>query len=210
MGDYEKGTTTKGVVKGVKLNVEKEKSNGTGSFTANIFQFETDDGDIVKHVLPAKSAAGKYVARLKVGDKISVKTGGKFNSVLAVFQNDGKFNKGGKGSYQTGQTKTYDSTGAIQGMVLKASLDLVCASRGAGLIDPKGNLDSKELQQELINAAKEILKAKTTIDKMVIEALKGDKEDDDRDDDFSDNDSSDTNHKRNKEVDDDFGDANPY
>ena len=197
MSDYEKGIITRGVVTGIKLNVEKEKSNGSGSFRANIFQFETDDGDKVKHMVPTKSPSGKYIEKLKVGDKVAVKTGGKYNSVLAVFVGDKK--EGGYSGNKEGgfKKKEYDPTGPIQGMVLASAVQVAINEKPT----------DADLHDVIIEAAKEILKAKSTVDQLVVEALsknsKSSKKEDDSDEDDFESD-SDRSPSKDEASDDDF------
>ena len=167
---------TKGKLVKLKLNVTKEKKNGD-EYKAHVMVIEDDEGEEHKFVVNSKAPAAKFIKDLKEKSNITVKqvdheTYGL--QVVAVFDNDRKTSK-----YAGTNRKPADATGAIQGMVLKAAIDIALSTLGA----------TKKLTANDINeAAAIVLESKPNVDKMVVAALKDVSDDKDKDEDDDDND----------------------
>lgn len=164
--------STKGKITKLKLDQEFESKAGK-EYTAHVLIIEDEEGESHKFIVNTKIKAAEFVAKLKVGDKVSVKTGGEYNSVQAVFK-DGFEKKEfkGRGGYER---KPHDATGAIQGMVLKAAIDIAIARDKVS--------DPENIVNNIVESAKAVLLAKLKIDKLVVQALKPKEDEDDADED---------------------------
>ena len=183
-------------VKGKVVKVKKDKefeTKGGKDYTAHVLVIEDEEGDEQSFRINTKIKAAEFVAKLKEGDKVTVKTGGEYNSVQAVFKEGFGDKKGGGGFAKTNR-REYDPTGAIQGMVLKAAIDLAIANQ----IDTSTPVNV----EQVVDAAKEVLLAKLKIDKLVSQALKP-KEDEDDGDEDSDREESKKDSRRSEEDSDD-------
>lgn len=184
--------TTKGKIVSIKLNAKLESKAGK-SYKAHILKVEDEEGEVKRFQVSPKSKASKFVEKLEEGQDVTVKEvkGDYGMQVVAVFVN----RKGGKrGFAKTNNRKEYDPTGAIQGMVLKAAIDIAT----------KGSTTGDDLVKEIVEAAKVVLLAKIKVDKLVETAVKSkneDDEDDDSDDEENDKDDSDDD----SETDDEEG-----
>jgi hypothetical protein len=189
----------KGTVSKVKLNKTFESKNGK-EFEAHLLVLDVD-GDEEKFKIHVKSKAASYIPKLKEGQKITVKTGGQYNNVLAVFSDNGK----SSGGYaKTNSRKEYDPTGAIQGMILKSACDLAAAIY---VTDSEPN---KELVvDDIVKSAKLILLAKDKIDKLVVQALKPQDDDSDEDNDEDEKPKSSKSKPKDEDESDDE-DNSPY
>lgn len=208
--------TFKGKVVGVKLNEEVEKSNGSGTFEAHQFRIENSDGKKKTFTVSVKEKPAPYIEKLKKGQEVEVTTGGKFNSVVKVFVNNGKgggykggYNKGGysKGGY--GKSNYKDNTeGQICGMILNNSVELMIASHTPEVLAALKPVQKVKL---LVAEAAVLLSARTKVDALVKQALKS--KDEDADDVEADEEDDQEEAKPKKKAkkpsddeDDDFGD----
>lgn len=193
-----KESSIKGKITKLKLDQDRESKNGK-EYQVHALTIEDSDGDQQKFDINTKIKAADFVAKLKVGDKVTVKTGGEYGSVQAVFK-DGFDVKGtSSGRFKSGnfERKPHDATGAIQGMVLKAAIDIAISDYKLDMVD------SNKLQDRAVEAAKLILLAKIKIDKLVVQALKPKDDEDDSDDEESNKSSK----KASQEDDDDSDEA---
>ncbi len=143
----------KGKIVRVKLNFDQEKPKG-GSFKANALRVD-HDGEEKTYTLSANSPAGKFVAKLdlKPGDDVIIVTGKNdagYDTVLKVVKQGGF----GGGGFKKDGARQYDSSGAIQGMVLNKAIDIAL------------KVDNISVES-IVNAAKLILEAKKVTDKLV-------------------------------------------
>lgn len=171
MASYEKGESTKGTITKLQMNVEKESKEGK-PYTTHILSLKTEEGEDKKFFISLKSPAAKYMEKLKEGLNVTVKKGGQYNSVQAVFVNNGFFNKGDafKSSSPTDTSSgyKYDPTGPIQGMVLSAACNLVANA-------PEPLPVGTKLEARIVSLATTILNAKSEVDKLVVAHLKANK-----------------------------------
>lgn len=161
--DDEGTTVTKGKLVSKKLRTFESKSGK--EYKAYVLVIEKSNGDERKFKVGAKSKPAKFIDNLKEDSEITVKEaeGDYGKQVVAVFS-DRKFAK---------TNKKGDSVGQIQGMVLKAALDLAIANRV-----PVDGVTA----DDIIKAAKTILTAKLKTDDLVSQALKPKDDEDDEDD----------------------------
>ena len=191
MSKYDDEKTTKGKITSLKLNAKLESKAGK-EYKAHVLKVEDGDGEVVRFQISPKSKASKFVEKLEVGQDVAVKEakGDYGMQVVAVFVNG----KGGKpGFAKTNTRKEYDPTGAIQGMVLKAAIDIAIRVP---------NAKTEDLQEKITEAAKVVLIAKLKVDKLVSTALKS-KEEDDSDDGDSDDDSESSDQDEDSESSED-------
>lgn len=191
--DRDKGgdtTEVSGTLELIKLDVKKEKANGDGYFRAHILKVKDSDGEVHKYVIGTKSRPAEYVDKLKKGQKVTIKCEEtRFGEqVVAVFSGDKKM--GGKSEY--------NPVGAIQGMVLKAAVDLAIATISEIQTDAEGSI---------IKAAKIILKTKSKVDKLVEKHLKSSDDDDDEDTDNEEDDEEEVEDSDDDEAEDEESDS---
>lgn len=164
------GPKTSGKITGLKLNVSKEKKNGD-TYKVHVLKIEDKDGEEKKFLIGVKSAPAKYMDNLKVGQKVTVqeaKNDYGYMNVVAVYQDrEGGSKFGGK----PGGKSDYSPLGAIQGMVLKAAIDVTLADSG-----------TPNDVNEIVKAAKLVLSAKKKVDQLVAKALASKNDEDDEDD----------------------------
>lgn len=153
--------STKGKIVDLRLNVTKKKADG-GTWKAHAFLLETEDGEQQKLLVNIKSKAGPFIEKLRKGQEVTVKQkDDKFKNVVAVFSNEFKT----RSKSPQSESRTFDPTGPIQGNVLTNAVNFACA------LVQRSSLNTIT-SEDIVSAAKEILKAKETIDSLVLQALK--------------------------------------
>lgn len=158
----------KGVLTGLKLNTVKQKKSG-GTFACHLVKVDETTFTINANSFEAKKMV-PYLEKLKVGDTVTVcQKDDQYKTVFAV-KPEFKKAAGGysKGGYSKGGSfvkKEYDSSGAIQGMVLNKAIDIAIAAKNVTV-------------DGIVANAKIILQAKAVVDGLVTDHLGGKKVED--------------------------------
>lgn len=175
----------RGKLTGLKLDVKRESSSGK-AYKVHLLKVEDEDGNEHKFSVGTKSKPAEYVSKLKEGMSVAVQQAeteyGK--QVVAVY-----INKPKGSSSASGGNSSYNPLGVIQGMVLKAAIDLSIARDVKGITD-------EAIVELIVDNAKVVLSAREKVDSLVKKALAehDDAEDtsDEQDDDSDNDDESDS------------------
>lgn len=136
---------TTGKVAAIKLNVPKTSSGGK-SYTAHLLKLSTSEGEEV-FTISSKMPPAKYVEKLKVGDDVTITTGGQFNSVVKVSNNSFKKSFGDSSSGSGYKKKEYkDNTqGMIKGNSVSNGVALAIARFGKGVTIEQVEIAAREV-----------------------------------------------------------------